>query len=110
MMQAMPRLLQRLAFLFPFFLSAVMGVHDSLNMILPPGGQVCFYEEFVKGANPREVEIFIPQNGNVDIVLKVYGPLTLEEVQQVMIWHTDNMLHIAYSTELHMLLFEYMCT
>ena len=71
----------RLIFLLP--LSKVMGVHDSLNMILPPGGQECFFEEFVKDANPREVEIFIPQNGNVDIVLKVYGPMTLVEVQQV---------------------------
>lgn len=64
-------------------LSAVSSVHDSLNIILPPGGVECFFEEFVKDANPREVEIFIPQNGNVDIVMNVYGPLGLDEVQKV---------------------------
>jgi hypothetical protein len=57
------------ALLLPF--SAVMGVHDSLNMILPPGGQECFFEEFVQDSADREIDIFIPQNGNVDIILKV---------------------------------------
>lgn len=51
--------------------SGVVGVHDSLNMILPPGGQECFFEEFVQDSADREVDIFIPQNGNVDIILKV---------------------------------------
>ena len=51
--------------------SVVMGVHDSLNMILPPGAQECFFEEFAQDAADREIDIFIPQNGNVDIVLKV---------------------------------------
>jgi hypothetical protein len=48
-----------------------MGVHDSLNMILPPGGQECFFEEFAQDSADREIDIFIPQNGNVDIILKV---------------------------------------
>lgn len=70
------------SYLFSLF-SAVLGVHDSLNMILPAGKKECFYEEFVKNGNPREVEIFVPQNGKVDIILYVYGPLTLADVQQV---------------------------
>lgn len=60
-----------------------MGVHDSLNLILPPGAQECFFEDIVKHGNPREVEIFIPQNANVDIIMNVYGPLSLANVQQV---------------------------
>ena len=63
--------------------SLVMGVHDSLKIILPPGQQECFFEEIVEGAYPREVEIFIPENGRVDILLNIYGPLTLNGVQQV---------------------------
>ena len=66
--------------LFPFAIA--LGVHDSLNFILPHGKQECFYEELVEKSNSREVEIFIPQNGNTDIVLSVYGPLTLPQVQQ----------------------------
>lgn len=69
--------------------SAVMGVHDSLNFILPPGGKECFFEELVLDANPREVEIFVPHNGNVDILLKIYGPLSLGNVQQVSSVKTD---------------------
>ena len=50
---------------------SAQAVHDSLNMILPPGGQECFFEEFKQDSADREVDIFIPQNGNVDILLKV---------------------------------------
>jgi hypothetical protein len=51
--------------------AAVQGVHDSLNVILPPGGQECFFEEFAQDSAEREIDIFVPQNGNVDIILKV---------------------------------------
>ena len=51
----------------------VNGVHDGLNMILPPGGKECFFEEFTQDSDDREIDIFIPQNGNVDIILKVFS-------------------------------------
>ena len=72
-----------LCFSFLLPLSVVMGVHDSLNMILPPGGQECFFEEFAQDSADREIDIFVPQNGNVDIILKIFGPLTLTQVQKV---------------------------
>lgn len=68
-MNPMTRYWTCIALFLPF--TAVFGVHDSLNIILPPGGQECFFEEFAQDSADIEIDIFIPQNGNVDIILKV---------------------------------------
>ena len=69
-----------------YHLGRVMGVHDSLNMILPPGGQECFFEEFTQDSDDREIDIFIPQNGNVDIILKVICSQDNDILEMFVLW------------------------
>jgi hypothetical protein len=49
----------------------VMGAHDSLNVILAPGGRECFFDDIPDGAPVRSIEVFVPSGANVDVLLEV---------------------------------------
>ena len=49
----------------------VLGTRDSLNVILPPGGRECFFDNIPMGSPPRSIEVFVPSGSNVDVMLEV---------------------------------------
>jgi hypothetical protein len=57
--------------LVSYWCAEVFCNHDSLNYILPTRGRQCFFEDFAEGSNSKQIEIFIPSGGNVDIFLEV---------------------------------------
>ena len=49
----------------------VSGALDSLNVILPPGGRECFYDDIPADAAVRKIEVFVPSGASVDVLLEV---------------------------------------
>lgn len=71
------------ALLCVLIVPSALGIHDTLNFILPPGERSCFYEDFDKITPARRIEAFVQSGGNLDVVLTIHGPLDLEEVRKV---------------------------
>ena len=64
-------------------LVACTAIRDSLNFVLGPGRRDCYYEDFDSSNPGRTIESFIQSVGDIDVLLTVHGPLSLDEIRSV---------------------------
>ena len=60
----------------------INGLRDSLNFILKAGTRECFYDELNTSDDlVRYIDTFVEVGALVDVSLRIYGPLSREEIQ-----------------------------
>lgn len=57
------------------------AIRDSLNFVLGPGKRECYFEDFDSSNPTRTIESFIQSVGDIDVLLTLHGPLSLDEVR-----------------------------
>ena len=74
------------------FVHEAVGVHDSMNFVLPAGQRECFYEDFDKNSPTKTIDVFVSSGGNLDIILTVHGPLELDDIRKVCAYYSYNIV------------------
>jgi hypothetical protein len=75
--------------LFSFFTVAV-GIQDSFNFILPPGGKECMFDNIQSENGIRSVEVFVPSGSNVNLMLEVLNKELSNLIFNQILFPTDN--------------------
>lgn len=77
--------MQLIVVLLSLIAAFVQASHESFNFILPAQKRECFFEDYKSDSKGRKIEAFVLSGGNLDVLLTIHGPLSNDEVIQVLL-------------------------